>query len=375
MKQILFITGTRADFGKLKPLMLAVEQAKGYQCNIFATGMHALLRHGMTINEIKKAKFKNIFLYMNQGDAVSSDMDHVVANTIHGLANYIRVYRPDLIVIHGDRSEALAGAIVGVLNNILVAHIEGGELSGTVDELIRHSISKLSHIHCVANQEARKRLIQLGEKPSTIYTIGSPEVDIMLSDKIPSLTVVKRHYEIPFKEYGIFCYHPVTTESDSLAVKIQIVVDALVKSKKNFVVIEPNNDKGSDIIYNALKPLRGHPCFRVLCSMRFEYYISLLKHADMIVGNSSSGIRESGLFGIPCINIGTRQIDRLLDKTIINVDEKEQQILSAINNARGRRPVKYHFGSGDSAKAFMKMIAPEAFWKTSIQKKFCDIAF
>lgn len=375
VKKILFITGTRADFGKLKPLMLTVERSSQFECQIFATGMHVLLRHGMTFDEIRKTGFKNIFLFMNQTESSSPDMDMIVANTIHGLANYVRVYRPALIVVHGDRPEALAGAIVGVLNNILVAHIEGGELSGTVDEIIRHSVSKLSHIHCVANQKARKRLIQLGEDSDSIHVIGSPEVDIMTSRKLPSLKAVKERYAIPFEKYGIFCYHPVTTELARLPDNIRPVVSALIRSGRNFVVIEPNNDKGSEIIYNALESLRGHPNFRVFCSMRFEYYIRLLKHAEFIAGNSSSGIREASVFGIPCINIGTRQDGRVDDHSVINIMENQEDLSNALRRRFVRGPVKFPFGRGNSAKEFMTMLSLPCFWETSLQKKFNDIHF
>ena len=166
MKKVLFLTGTRADYGKLKSLMNIIEKSTSFQCSIFATGMHTLSRYGNTVNEIYKNGFQDIHTYMNQikGDG----MDIILANTIHGLSRYVHENRPDLIVVHGDRVETLAGAIVGTLNNILVAHIEGGELSGTVDELIRHSVSKLAHIHFVANAKAADRLKQLGEDSANI---------------------------------------------------------------------------------------------------------------------------------------------------------------------------------------------------------------
>jgi UDP-N-acetylglucosamine 2-epimerase (hydrolysing) len=174
--------------------------------------MHMLSRYGSTAIEIHKAGFDNIFPYINQDASVNSQMDLVLANTIQGLGHYIRECPPDLIVVHGDRIEALAGAIVGALNNILVAHIEGGEVSGSVDELIRHAVSKSSHLHFVANDEARARLVQMGEARSSIFVIGSPDIDVMLSDSLPDLEEVKTKYEIPFAEYAIFLLHPVTTE-------------------------------------------------------------------------------------------------------------------------------------------------------------------
>jgi UDP-N-acetylglucosamine 2-epimerase (hydrolysing) len=143
-------------------------------------------------------------------------MDLTLAKTIEGFSSYCKKINPDLIVIHGDRVETLAGAIVGSLNNILVAHIEGGELSGTVDELIRHSVTKLSHIHFVSNDEAAKRLLQMGEIKSSIFTIGSPDIDIMFSNDLPTLEEAKAYYEIPFKQFGVVMFHPVTTEFNEM---------------------------------------------------------------------------------------------------------------------------------------------------------------
>jgi UDP-N-acetylglucosamine 2-epimerase (hydrolysing) len=153
-----------------------------------------------------------------------------------------------MIIVHGDRVEALAGAIIGSFNNTLVTHIEGGEISGTIDELIRHAITKLSHIHFVSNKEAEKRLIQMGELKNSIFVIGSPDVDIMYSDNLPSIEETTEHYEIPFDDYSILIYHPVTTELETLGNDINEVVSATIESDRNYIVIYPNNDAGSDII-------------------------------------------------------------------------------------------------------------------------------
>jgi len=359
----------------MKPLMKAIDQSRKFECRIFVTGMHVLSKHGLTYNEILKEGFKNVFTFINQTEGSDSFTDLVLANTIQGFGHYIRQFPPDLIIVHGDRPEALAGAIVGALNNIVVVHIEGGEISGTVDELIRHSISKLSQVHCVANQKAYKRLVQLGEDPSCIYVTGSPEVDTMLSRRLPSLNTVKKHYGFSFKNYGIFCYHPVTTEIHRSQDNIKTVINALRRTNRNFVVIEPNNDKGSDIIYNALDVLRQDPKFKVFPSLRFEYYITLLKNADTIVGNSSSGVREASVFGVPCINIGTRQNNRINGDSIVNVPENEEDIIEAFKHCHRQHPKTSHFGVGNSTKAFMKMLNDPSFWQKAVQKQFCDINF
>ena len=373
-RKILFLTGTRADFGKLKPLIRKVEESDGYDAYIFATGMHMLSRYGSTVNEIYKEGFSRIFPYVNQDGAVNSQMDLVLANTVTGLGHYIREFRPDLIVVHGDRIEALAGAIVGSLNNILVAHIEGGELSGTIDELIRHSVSKLSHLHFVANAEASTRLLQMGEIKETIFVIGSPDIDIMLSQSIPDIEEVKRKYNISFEEYGIFIYHPVLNELDLLRSNIETVITSIMQSGDNFVVIHPNNDKGSEIIMEALSErLCNNSRFRLLPSMRFEYFLGLLKNAKVIVGNSSAGIREAPVYGVPTINIGTRQMSRFKYPSIIDVGENLEEILSVMRSLPNAVPKSNHFGNGNSAELFIDLLKTPEVWNISKQKLFRDL--
>ena len=188
-KRITFLTGTRADFGKLKALMLKLKESPQFDLRIFVTGMHLNQNYGGTIHEIQKCGFENIFSFINHGHTFN--MDQTLAQTIQGFSNYIQQNPTDLIVVHGDRVEALAGALVGSLNNIRVAHVEGGELSGTIDDSMRHAISKLSHAHFVANSDAAGRLQQMGEHPENIWEIGSPDTDIMLSGNLPSLQEAK----------------------------------------------------------------------------------------------------------------------------------------------------------------------------------------
>ena len=372
-KKILFLTGTRADFGKLKPLASAVEASPDFECYIFATGMHMLSKYGYTFMEIEKAGFTNIFPYFNQIYPASEQMDLVLASTVQGLGRYLRETPIDLIVVHGDRVETLAGAIVGALNNTLVAHIEGGELSGTVDELIRHSVSKLSHLHFVANDEARRRLIQMGEVPNSIYVIGSPDIDVMFSDDLPSISAVKKKYDIDFSEYAIFIYHPVTTEVGTLRDDIQAVVSALEDSGWNFVVLYPNNDLGADVVLQTIQRVRGRPCFRILPSMRFEYFLTLLRYSRVIVGNSSAGIREAPVYGVPTINIGSRQMNRFQYASIVNVPADREAILQAMTCLPVSVMPTDHFGKGNSTKAFMEALQSEDLWATPKQKAFQDL--
>ena len=377
-KNILFLTGTRADFGKMKPLMRKLEESDDFECRVFVTGMHMLPRYGSTIDEVQKSGFKNIFVYTNQSANYNTatptvtPMDMILASTIEGLGHYVRELRPDLIVVHGDRIEALAGAIVGMLNNILVAHIEGGELSGSVDELIRHAVSKLARLHFVANEDASRRLIQMGESPESIFVIGSPDVDLMLSSSLPSLEEAKKRYEINFEEYAFFSYHPVVTEPDKLKQNADVVISALLESKMNFVVIYPNNDAGSYIILDAITTLENNQRFRIFPSLRFEHFLTLLKHARAIVGNSSAGIRTAPAYGVPTVNIGKRQMNRFDYTSIINVDEGKEAILNALNSLPKKVEPSFHFGKGNSAELFIEHLRNSKLWQVSPQKQFLD---
>ena len=374
MKKLLFITGTRADYGKIKALIREVEASEEFEAFIYVSGMHLLKVFGNTYKEVLKDKFKNVYadFSLTQSGNMSYDLGDVVCH----LTSYVDHIHPDMIIVHGDRIDALAGAVVGALNNIRVAHIEGGEVSGTIDESIRHAISKFAHLHFVCNEEAKKRLIQLGEEEKRIYVIGSPDIDIMLSDQLPALSTVKQYYNIAFDQYGIFMYHPVTTDYENLGWKIGQVVDSLIQSSKNYIVIYPNNDKGSEIILNEFKRLEGKNNFRVFPSLRFEYFLTLLKNAEFMIGNSSAGVRETSIYGIPAIDIGNRQQGRYslkISKNLQHVNEEMGEIMTAIQNVSAYRIEATQFGDGNSTQRFMQTICGKEVWDFEIQKHFIDL--
>jgi len=368
-RRILFLTGTRADFGKLKPLIQGTSADPELDYLVVATGMHLEDRYGRTEIEIMNAGFKNVVSFSNAG--AESAMDLALARTISGLSPIVKSYRPDLLVVHGDRGESLAGAITGVLSNVLVAHIEGGEFSGTVDELMRHSITKLSHIHYVANEAARDVVLQLGENPQSIWMIGSPEVDLMLSSDLPSLSSVKTYYDITFDDLALLVFHPVTTEPHQTLAHFRAVTDAVRRSGLNYVALYPNNDHGSATIIEELLRLSKAPNIRLIPSMRFEAFQTLLKHALFIVGNSSSGVREAAVHGTPAVNVGSRQARRNSNPMIIDVGTDADEILHAIKQAQTmQRAPSMMFGDGRSAHRFIESLHSDQLWSTPLQKVF-----
>ena len=370
-RKIIFLTGTRADFGKLKSLMQKLQDDELFEVHIFVTGMHMLSKYGATWKEIRKAGFGNIYKFINQNS--SDSMDYILAKTVAGLADYVKETAPDMLVVHGDRVETLAGAIVGALNNILVAHVEGGEVSGTVDELIRHSVSKLSHLHFVANDTAKNRLSQLGETIDSIHVIGSPDVDVMNSSNLPDFQEVKRYYDFDFFNYAILLFHPVTTELGALRRHTRILIDQVLASRLNYIVIYPNNDHGTEIILEEYTRIQNNPRIKIYPSMRFEYFLTTLKNATFILGNSSAGIREAPHFGVPAINLGTRQNNRVKCDLVLDAAiEKEAIARAMILSQEAPKQPSTLFGSGNSAETFHEIVKAPSFWNRDKQKYFVD---
>ncbi len=372
-RRILFVTGTRADYGKLKSIIRAVDGTPEFDYTIFATGMHLLAKYGRTWKEIEKDGFSEIFLHFNQDHYTDFMMDRVLADTIRGLSHYVAEHAVDLIVVHGDRVEALAGAIVGSLNGILVAHIEGGELSGTVDELMRHTITKMSHLHFVSNAEARDRVVGMGEYAEKVFVIGSPNIDIMLSGDLPSIEEVRRHYELLDRPFALFALHPVVGESEGLYEGTSGLLDALAAAGRYVVALYPNNDPGSSEILRALMERESTACLRLLPSMKFESYLTALRHAAVLVGNSSSGIHEAPIYGVPSVNVGSRQHNRFRCGSIVNVPFEVDLVMRAVESVWAERfQPTTSFGTGASAQAFLQIIGTTETWDTRVLKQFQD---
>jgi len=215
----------------------------------------------------------------------------------------------------------------------------------------------------------------MGEDPNTVFVIGSPDIDIMLGHSLPTIDDVKDRYKILFEQYAVVLFHPVTTELDSIRFQTEQLVSAIVESEYNYIIVYPNNDEGSNYIFDTYKRMNGNSRFRVFPSIRFEYFLTLLKNAKFIIGNSSAGVREAPVYAVPTINIGTRQKDRYFHKLIVNVDAKKDEILSAIKAVGNMRvnETSDYFGKGDSAKKFLDVLKGEMIWTLSKQKPFFDM--
>ncbi|MFE3837482.1 UDP-N-acetylglucosamine 2-epimerase [Pseudogemmobacter sonorensis] len=369
-RQILFLTGTRADFGKLEPLAAAARDA-GLGVGFFVTGMHMMARYGLTANEVRRMPGVEVHEFLNQ--RAGDPQDIVLAKTVTGFSDYVAERRPDLIVIHGDRIEAMAGALVSATNYIRSAHIEGGEVSGTIDEVFRHCNTKLCTHHFVSSEAAKRRVMALGEPEDVIHVIGSPELDFHARPSGVGLDEVRARYAIPFEDYGIVTFHPVTSEQASMAAQARALFEALEASGRRFVVIAPNNDPGSEGIFEVISHLPGAR-FRVLPSMRFAHFSELMKHAACMVGNSSAGVREAPFLGVPSLDVGTRQSNRSDAGSVTAVTAFDRAgILGFLEREWGRaHPRHAGFGEGRAADRFVRLLADEAFWARPLQKAFRD---
>ena len=373
-KKIMFLTGTRADFGHQKPLIDTCIK-EGFDVSIFITGMHLDDRHGKTIKEINRYGYEQYCACRNHkyndGSRIES-MDMMLSQTIDGFSSYVEEINPDLIVIFADRFEALAGAIVGSLNNILTVHVQAGDTSGTIDDSMRHAISKLCHAHFVANMDAKNRLIKMGEMEEYINIIGAPGLDVLFSKNLPSIEESKKKYDIDFEDYSILIFHPVTTEVENLSKQVNIVVDSVIESGRNYIVICPNNDLGSDDIFKSYKRFKSNNNIKVFTCIDHYYFLTLLKNSCFIIGNSSCGIIEAPCCGVPIINIGSRQHGRSDDHRVMNCECDKGQILEYIKLTDNffDTDLDYYWGDGHAADRFMEMLSKDGFWKIGKQKKF-----
>jgi len=369
-KHITFVTGTRADYGKLEPLIVAARD-QGCHVSIFITGMHLLERYGLT--KIEVMRLKGVVFHEFQNHAYGKNQDIILSNTICGFSSYVDLAKPDLVIVHGDRVEALACAIVCATKYVRCGHIEGGEISGTIDEALRHCNTKLAHHHFVSSNAAAKRVQRLGEGPASIHVIGSPELDYHKKLSGICLSTVKNKYEIKFNNYGICIFHPVTSELGRVKRQANLLFDSLIQSRKNFIVLLPNNDPGSEEIIEKIQTLPPE-YFRVLPSMRFSYFSELLRNASCIIGNSSTGVREAPFLGVPSLDFGSRQNGRCKSFSITHANDSDSHnILEFLDTKWDKRmSPNFEFGDGNAANKFVTAISQENFWDQNLQKQFCD---
>ena len=311
MRKILYITGTRADYGLMRSVLREIEAHPGLELEIAATGMHLMEEFGMTIEEVKKDGFKIHEIDATYEKDDKESMVNFIGKFIRLLTKKIEEINPDMILLLGDRGEMLAGAIVGAYLTIPTAHLHGGEVSSTVDEFARHAITKLAHIHFPPTKRSAERIIKMGEDPSNVFVVGSPGIDSILNENLIEPVELSKKYDLELsKPILLLLQHPVTTDAEDAPEHIRETLEAIVELRHQTIAIYPNADAGGRDMIEVIREYEKYPFIKMFKSIAHKEYLSLMSIASVIVGNSSSGIIEAPSFGLPAINIGSRQNGR-----------------------------------------------------------------
>ncbi len=363
MKKFVFLTGSRGEWGYIRPILRLIENDPECDYSIIATNMHLLSEFGSSIHEIEKDGFKvEEKIFMTYDGYNSITMAKSLGSLLLELPTVLNRLRPDFLILAGDRGEQLMGAIAAVHMRIPVAHIQAGELSGNVDGIIRHSITKLAHIHFAANEEFAERVKKLGEQDFRIFITGAPLVDELIQENIMKKEELIKKYNINEKlPLILVVQHPVTEEEEFAGFQVYETIKAVLEFEAQIVFIFPNSDAGSELIRNQIQKF-SRPNIKVFRNLPRQDYLGFLKICNCIVGNSSSGIMEAPTFGVPCVNIGRRQNRRMQACNVINVTYNKEKIKEAIEVAfsngfkeKAKKAVN-PYGDGHSSERILKIL-------------------
>lgn len=383
MYSICVVTGTRADYGLLSGLMRCIKTSGNFDLQVIASGMHLKQEYGLTYKEIENDGFfinEKVDLLQPGNDAVAISKSTGVG--VQLFAGAFERLQPDLVVILGDRFEALSAAQAAMIQNMPIAHIHGGETTeGVIDESIRHAITKMSNIHFVSNEKYRRRVIQMGELPDRVITSGALGIDNI--QRVPPITKQSLERELGFNFADVnfmITYHPITLGS-----KETMTLDNILKvvddfKNANTIITYPNADAGGSMIADKLEQFAHDRKNRTLLvkSLGFKKYIQTLQYVDCVIGNSSSGIIEVPSLGIPTVNIGDRQKGRVRATSVIDCGISEHEIRAAIDKALSRKfkakttPHLNPYGNGGAATNIIKVLENISF-KGLLRKPFYDL--
>lgn len=340
MRRICVITGTRAEFGLLSGLMRLIQQSDLTQLQVIATNMHLSPRYGNTYKEIEEAGFaidyKVPILDENAADNANETL-HAMSRAIAGFADAYDALQPNLIVVLGDRFEILAAVESALIKQIPVAHIHGGELTlGAYDDAIRHSITKMSHLHFTSTEEYRRRVIQLGEQPERVWYVGALGVENIKRIPLLSKDEIEQNLKFEINNNTILAtYHPVTLANSDGREEIYAFLDALGEFHELRIIFTmPNSDNGSNVIREAIENYVARNSARTCAytSLGVKRYLSVMKYCAAVVGNSSSGIVETPSFHIPTLDIGSRQGGRMAAESVWHCGTDKQSIVEGLKH-------------------------------------------
>lgn len=360
MRKIIYISGTRADFGLMQSTLVAIAADRGLDLSIIATGMHLDARYGRTIDEIRSAKLKvagevPVPLVPANGATMAKNIGQMIS----AIVPILEEQKPDILVLLGDRGEMLAAAIAGLHLNIFIVHIHGGERSGTIDEPVRHAVSKLSHFHFCATQDAKNRLVKMGENPDDVFVTGAPGLSGISDIEILARPAFAEQYGFdPQRKIALLVFHPVLQEAATGGEDTNLILESLVRADFQILALHPNSDAGSDAVADMLTRFGQRSDICNVTHLERPTFLTAMACADVMIGNSSAGIIEAASFGTPVINIGRRQNLRERNANITDLDCTRSAIEDALDKiAVGKKlPVDNIYGDGQAASRILDLL-------------------
>ncbi len=369
----------RADYSRYKPILDEMKKDSFFQIHLVVTGICLLDMHGSDVNYIENDGFiinAKIPMFQEGAEDSGAEMVRAMSRILEAITWELESAKPDLVLSGFDIGGNFAVTIAAAHMNIPVAHIQGGEVTGSIDESIRHAMSKFSHIHFPATEESKQRLIKLGENPKDIYQVGCPSIDVLTQTPHLEPRLLEEEFDIDFsKPFLLVIQHPVTTEAMSSYEQIKQTIDAIKNVGAQAIILLPNNDAGHGRIIQEIKS-SGLKWIPSLPTLKF---VNLYRNAWALVGNSSSGIHETPTLKIPAVNIGNRQMGRERAANVIDVPNISEQIEGAIRKALFDKEfrafvsqINNPYGEGDSAKRIVKVLKELVLDDISIQKVFFE---
>ncbi|MGE3991810.1 UDP-N-acetylglucosamine 2-epimerase [Pseudorhodoplanes sp.] len=339
MRRILSITGSRADYGLMRPVHDAIAATGAFDLHLLVTGMHHLPDFASGLEQVRCDRFGTLHdVAIAEQDDTGTGMAQAIGHGTVATAVLIEQVKPDIVVLQGDRGEMLAGAIAAAHMNVPIVHMSGGDFSGSIDDSVRNAISKLAHFHLTSSDASTRRLQALGEMLARIVETGDPAIDqLRLTETLP-LAPLKSELGIPEDSpFLLATLHPVTDEADRAGAQMQTMLEALAALRMPAIVTFPNSDAGGRAMRDVLNVWRQEPFIRAVASLGSRRYLTLLRHAAAVIGNSSSGIVEAPALKIPVVNIGSRQQNRLRAPNVVDVPHDADAIVKAVRFVREDR--------------------------------------
>lgn len=366
MKKVISITGTRADYGLMRPIYKAIVSSKVLELELIITGMHLLPEFQSSLEEIQSDKYCTAHKAgMNLGEDSAKAMAQSLGLAIFSIASIMEAVNPDILLLQGDRGEMLAGAISAAHMNIPIVHMSGGDYSGSIDDSIRGAISKFAHFHLTTCAQSSERLLSMGEAANRIRQVGEPGLDLIKRMKFISADKLAKEFNLNLSKPLILAtQHPVTTELKDAGWQIKQTLEALSELNLQTVFTYPNTDTGGREMIKVLESYRNKNWIQIAANLGSEKYLSLMKVVSAVVGNSSSGILEAPSFKVPAVNVGTRQYGRMRASNVIDVDYDKKLIKKAIIYAledkdfkRTLNDCENPYGDGETAKKTVKILS------------------